>query len=168
MSRAAYSAGPGSGGSEAPLTWVDLVWLEHRIEHWIRFGTVACEVMIDRRRRRVAFADGPFAFVRWAANRRGGVLSRIDIVATVPPGAACSSVPGVSPGGDILLRQSGWDRVRAVLCEIDAVEALGLDPVEVSPDHWRAVNNRLTAHRAPEPYTRLAHRAWVLRREMRP
>jgi hypothetical protein len=168
MLQSAPRAGPGSGRDDAPLTWVDLVWLENRIEHWIRFGTVVREVILDRRRRRVAFAGGPFAFVRWAANRRGGVISQIDIMATVPPGRICSSVPGVSPGGDILLRQSGWDRVRAALCEIDAIETLGLNPVEVSPDHWRAVNNRLTARKPPEPYTRLAHRAWELRREIRP
>ena len=44
------------------------MWFEKRVEHWIRFGRIADEAILDRRRRRVAFAYGVFAFVRWAAN----------------------------------------------------------------------------------------------------
>jgi hypothetical protein len=148
------------------LTWVDLVWFEERVEHWIRFGRIADEAILDRRRRRVAFADGVFAFVRWAANDVGTTLSRIDIIRTVEPGAACSSVPGVTPGGELLLRQSGWPRVQAVLAAIDAIEALGLDAADVAPDHWRQVHNRLSARQPAEPYSLLRHRAWRLRRSL--
>lgn len=148
------------------LTWVELVWFEQRVEHWIRFGRIADEAILDRRRRRVAFADGVFAFVRWAANDVGTRLSRIDIIRTVEPGAPCASVPGVAPGGDLLLRQSGWPRVQAALAAIDAVEALGLDAADVAPDHWRQVHNRLSARQPVEPYSRLRHRAWLLRRSL--
>lgn len=148
------------------LTWVDLVWFERRIEHWIRFGRIAEETILDRRRRRVAFADGVFAFVRWAANDVGTIQSRIDIIGTVEAGAPCASVPGVAPGGDLLLRQSGWPRVQATLFAIDAIEALGLQPIDVAPDYWRQVHNRLCARQAPEPYSRLRHRAWRLRRSL--
>jgi len=148
------------------LTWVNLVWFEKRVEHWIRFGRIAEEAILDRRRRRVAFADGMFGFVRWAANDVGTVLSRIDIIRTVEAGAACSSVPGVTPGGELLLRLSGWPRVQAALAAIDAVEALGLDAADVAPDHWRQVQNRLSARQPVEPYTLLRHRAWRLRRSL--
>ncbi len=53
-------------------THVELTWLEKRIEHWIRFGRIAEETIVDRRRRVVSFAPGDvFAFVRWAANDFG-------------------------------------------------------------------------------------------------
>jgi Protein of unknown function (DUF2840) len=38
---------------------------------------------------------------------------------------------------------------RRVLQHIDAVEALGNDPLEVAPDHWRHVQNRFTANEPP-------------------
>ena len=150
----------------AALTWVELVWFEKRIEHWIRFGRIVQEVILDRRRRRVAFARGVFAFVRWAANERGTIVSRIDIIRTVDAGEACSTVTGVAPGGEVLLRLSGWPRVQDALRAIDAVEALGIDAADAAPDHWRQVHNRLTARTAPEPYTRARHRAWRLRRSL--
>lgn len=162
----APSADPAAPPPRPDLTWVDLVWFEQHVEHWIRFGRIADETILDRRRRRVAFVDGVFAFVRWAANDVGTALSRIDIICTVGAGTTCSSVPGVTPGGEILLRQSGWPRVQAVLAAIDAVEALGLDAADVAPDHWRQVHNRLSAHRPSEPYSLLRHRAWRLRRSL--
>ena len=148
------------------LTWVELVWFEKRIEHWIRFGRIAQEEILDRRRRRVAFAQGVFAFVRWAANDVGTIVSRIDIIRTVAAGEACSTVPGVAPGGDLLLRLAGWPRVQDALRAIDAVEALGIDAADAAPDHWRQVHNRLTARTSPDPYTRARHRAWRLRRSL--
>jgi len=148
------------------LTWVELVWFEKRIEHWIRFGRIAQEEILDRRRRRVAFAQGVFALVRWAANDRGTIVSRVDIIRTVDAGQTCSTVPGVAPGGEVLLRLSGWPRVQDALRAIDAVEALGIDAADAAPDYWRQVHNRLTARTAHEPYTRARHQAWRLRRSL--
>jgi len=59
------------------LTRVELTWLEKRIEHWIRFGRIAEETIVDGRRRVVSFAPGAvFAFVRWAANDFGTIGGR--------------------------------------------------------------------------------------------
>ncbi|MGA0606591.1 DUF2840 domain-containing protein [Phenylobacterium sp. VNQ135] len=147
-----------------PTTWVELVWYEKRIERWIRFGTVREERLLDRRRRLVGFRPGDvFAFVRWQANDRGTVASRLDILQAVAPGARCSTVPGVEAGGEPLLRLSGWPTVQRALAAIDAVEQLGIDPTCVAPDHWRQVHNRLSAGAAPEPYSLARHRAWRLR-----
>src|SRR5229473_6726847 len=56
------------------LTYVDLIWIEKRVQRWIRFGSVASEQIIDRHRSIVAFAPGDvFAFVRWASNDFGTV-----------------------------------------------------------------------------------------------
>lgn len=150
-----------------PRTWVELVWIEGRIERWIRFGAVAGEEILDRRRRRVAFRPGDvFAFVRWAANEVGTVQSRIDILQSAGPGATVTTVPGVTPGGLSLLRLGTWPTVQAALQAVDAVEALGLDPTAIAPDYWRHVHNRLAARAAPRPYSLARHRAWCLRREL--
>jgi len=69
------------------LTHVELVWLEKRLENWIRFGRIAEEHVLDRQRRIVSFAPGGiFAFVRWASSDYGTVVSRIDILRAVSPG----------------------------------------------------------------------------------
>jgi hypothetical protein len=146
------------------LTWVELVWYEKRIERWIRFGQVRDERILDRRRRLVGFAPGDiFAFVRWQANDRGTVGSRLDIVQAVAPGGRCSTVAGVTPGGELLLRVSGWQTVKKALAAIDAVELVGVEPTAAAPDYWRQVHNRLKARVWPEPYTLARHRAWRLR-----
>ena len=83
------------------LTYVDLIWIEKRVQRWIRFGSVASEQIIDRHRSIVAFAPGDvFAFVRWASNDFGTVVSRIDILRAVRPGEPCSTVGFVRPGAE--------------------------------------------------------------------
>jgi hypothetical protein len=149
------------------LTHVELTWVEKQIEHWIRFGHIAEEKILDRRRRVISFPPNSiFAFVRWASNDFGTVVSRIDILRAVAPGERCATVPYVRPGGDILLRVSGWPKVERVLQAIDAVEATGVDPADAAPDHWRHVHNRLTASEVPRSYSRARHQAWLRRREI--
>ena len=149
------------------LTHVELIWLEKWIEHWIRFGRDIAEQILDRRRRILSFApNSVFAYVRWAANDYGTVVSRIDILRAIGPGEAFSTVAYVRPGGKILLRISGWPKVERVLQAIDAVEQLGINPADACPDHWRHVQNRLASGDAPRPYTRERHCAWLLRRRI--
>ena len=151
------------------LTLVELTWVEKKIEHWIRFGHAVHDQIINRRRRVVSFAPGSiFAFVRWASNDFGTVISRIDIVRTVDVGEAYQTLPFVRPGGDILLKIDGWPKVERVLQSIDAVEALNIDPTEAAPDHWRHVHNRLTAGHEPRVYTAERHEAWLRRRRAAP
>jgi hypothetical protein len=149
------------------LTYVDLIWIEKRVQRWIRFGRVASEQIIDRHRSIVAFAPGDvFAFVRWASNDFGTVVSIIDILCAVHPGDPCSTVGFVRPGGNSLLRVSAWPKVERVLQAIDAIEALGVDPADVAPDHWRHIHNRLTAGAVPHAYTRERHAAWLKRQRI--
>ena len=154
----------------APFTTlVELTFQKQKVEHWIRFGRKSYERIIDRRRSVVGFApDCVFAFVRWAAGEHGTVVSRIDIVRAVRRGEPFQTVPFVRPGGDILLRLSGWQKVQRVLAAIDAVDALGVDPADASPDHWRHVHNRLTANQEPNAYTPERHAAWIGRRRIDP
>jgi hypothetical protein len=106
--------------------------------------------------------------VRWASNDYGTVVSRLDILRAVSPGERYSTVPHVRPGGDILLRVTGWPKVEKVLQAIDAVEALGIDPADAAPEHWRHIHNRLAVGEKPRPYTRSRHQAWLLRRKVAP
>lgn len=153
--------------ASSPRTLVHLTWVENRIEQRIRFGRIAGQQRIDRGRRVVGFDPGAiFAFVRWAANDYGTVVSRIDILRAVTPGESYQTVPLVDPGGEILLRTHGWPKVEKVLNAIDAIEALGLDPADAAPDYWRHVNNRLAVNQPFSAYGRDRHRAWLLRREV--
>ena len=149
------------------MTDVELTWIEKKIEYWIRFGRQAHEQILDRRRRVVGFQpNAVFAFVRWAANDFGTIISRIDIVRAVEPGEAYQTLPFVRPGGEILLKIEGWPKVSQVLAAIDATEAAGVDPCDAAPDHWRHVHNRIAAGQQPRPYTLERHRAWLKRREI--
>ena len=151
------------------LTHVELLWLEKRIENWIRFGRHAAEQILDKRRRILSFSPGSiFAFVRWTSSDFGTVISRIDILRAVPSGQRCATVPYVRPGGDILLRLSGWPKVERVLQIVDAVEALGVNPADAAPDYWHHVHNRLSVNEVPRSYTRSRHQAWLHRRRVAP
>ena len=66
------------------------------------------------------------------------------------------------------MRVSRWPKVERVLQAIDAIEALGVDPADVAPDHWRHVHNRLTAGAVPHAYTRERHAAWLKRQRIVP
>jgi hypothetical protein len=151
------------------LTTVELLWLEKRIENRIRFGHAVSQQIIDRRRRVLSFAPGSiFAFVRWASNDFGTVLSRIDILRAATPGQRYSTVPWVIPGGEILLRLSGWPKVERALQLIDRVEALDINPADVASDYWHHVHNRLSVNESPRLYTRERHQAWLRRRRIAP
>ena len=146
------------------LTEVELVHVEGRIQRWIRFGRPTAERIVDRRRRVFSFMPGAvFAFVRWAANEHGTVTSHIDIVRATSAPATVVAVPGIDPGGDSLLRVSGWARVQRVLAAIDQIEANVLLPEDACPDHWRHVHCRITVGQAPRDYTLERHRAWLAR-----
>lgn len=155
--------------ARADLTRVELVWIEKRTEHWIRFGRPVHQQIRDRRRRVLGFAPGSvFAFVRWEGNDYGTLVSRIDIVRAVRPGAAFQTLPSVQPGGEILLKCAGWPKVERVLHVIDDIEALDLDPADAAPSYWRHVHNRLIVGLLPRTYTRAQHRAFLLRQRIAP
>ncbi|WP_316189618.1 DUF2840 domain-containing protein [Bradyrhizobium sp. SZCCHNS1054] len=173
MTSATASRFPGGAAprtlSADAFTQVELTRIEKRIENWIRFGDKVREQVLDRRRRVFLYRPGSvFAFVRWASNDFGTIMSRIDIVRAVAPGAPFQTLPFVRPGGEILLRIEGWPKVERVLQHIDAIETIGIDATEVSPDHWRHVHNRLTVGHEPRAYTVDQHQAFLLRRRVEP
>ena len=150
--------------SHDDMTDVELTWIEKKIEYWIRFGHEAHEQVLDRRRRVVSFRPNTvFAFVRWAGNDFGTIISRIDILRAVEPGEPHQTLPFVRPGGEILLKIEGWPKVEDVLRHVDAIEAIGIDADTVSPDHWRHVHNHMAVGQQPRAYTPEQHRAFLLR-----
>lgn len=168
ISRSHGGAAPRTQPADA-FTQVELTHVEKRLENWIRFGHKVREQVLDRRRRVFFYRPGSvFAFVRWASNDFGTVTSRIDIVRAVAPGEPFQTLPFVRPGGEILLRIEGWPKVERVLQHIDAIEAIGIEATEVSPDHWRHVHNRLTVGLEPRAYTVDQHQAFLLRRRAEP
>ncbi len=151
------------------LTHVELMWLGKRVEQRVRFGRPVASLRLDRHRRHVSFAPNAiFAVVRWAGNSYGTVSSEIDILRAVAPGERCTTAPFMQPGGEILLSIKSWPKVERVLQAIDAVEALGIDPADAAPDHWRHVHNRLIVGERPRAYTLARHRAWLKRRRIAP
>ena len=151
------------------LTHVELTWIEKKIEHWLRFGRRAEEKILDRRYSIVSFTPNSiFAFVRWASNDYGTIISRMDIVRAVEIGERCQTLPFVRPGGEILLRVDSWPKVERVLRAIDVIETLGVDPADVAPEYWRHLHNRLAAGHQPRAYTREQHAAWLKRRIVSP
>lgn len=150
-----------------PLTDVTLVWQQGVREDWLRFGKPVAERILDRRTRIESYAPGQvFALVGWASNDFGTVRSTLDIVQAVGRGAAYTTLPQVVPGGDILLTVRGWPKVRQVFELIDRIEADGIDPCLVVPDHWRHMQNRLAAGMPPRRYQLSRHRAWLRRRRL--
>ncbi|WP_433933363.1 DUF2840 domain-containing protein [Brevundimonas diminuta] len=148
------------------LTWVELVFDPGRTERWIRFGRAVDQRIVSRRNRFVAFRPGAvFAYVRWAANDYGTVVSRLDILQAADPSRDRIALPGVVPGAVSLLRLNGWPRVRRALDLIDTVETGGFEPGEVAPDYWRHVHARLAVSLSPLAYTSERHRAFRLRRQ---
>ena len=149
------------------LTTVEVLWVEKRIENRVRFGRSVSEKIVDRNRRVLSYAPGSiFAFVRWSSNDFGTVLSRVDILRAAIPGQRYSTVPWITPGGESLLRLTGWPKVERVLQLIDAVEALDIDPADAAPDYWHHVHNRLSVNETPRSYTRSRHQAWLRRRRV--
>lgn len=143
------------------------MWDEGRTERWIRFGHPVDEQIVDRQRRIFFFAPGSiFAFVRWTGNEFGTQLSRIDVLRALRPLEAHTSIGCVRPGGELLLRISGWPKVERVLQFIDAIEQAGFDPADICSDHWRHIHNRLSAGQEPRAYTQPRHALWLMRRRL--
>ncbi|HQV03482.1 MULTISPECIES: DUF2840 domain-containing protein [unclassified Novosphingobium] len=152
--------------SDAPqLTHVTLVWREGEREDWLKFGKPVAERIVDRRQRVESYAsDQVFGLVRWAANDYGTIRSALDVVRAVGAHESCTPIAQVDPGGDLLLSVRGWPKVNQVFCLIDAIEASGIDPCEVAPDHWRHIHNRMAGRERPRDYSLARHRAWLQRK----
>ena len=150
-----------------PLTHVTLFWREGKHEDWLKFGKPVADRIVSRSERLESYAPGQvFALVRWASNDYGTIRSTLDIVRAVKPHEPVTPVMQVDPGGEVLLAVHGWPKVAQVFRLIDTIEASGIDPTEVAPDHWRHIHNRMAAREVPRAYAPARHRAWLQRKAL--
>ncbi|MBA4165903.1 MAG: glycosidase, partial [Erythrobacter sp.] len=68
----------------------------------------------------------------------------------------------------LLLSVHGWPKVAQVFRLIDAIEASGIDPCDVAPEHWRHIHNRMAGRLTPREYTPARHQAWLQRKALLP
>lgn len=145
-----------------PLTRVALAFIDGRFKLYLRFGEPVRTLRLDRWRRCAVFLPGAmFCRMRWQANDYGTVRWQLMVMQACTPLDAAQRIPGVQPGARLLLHAEGDNQVRAVLACLDAIEALGITAIDVSPAYWRTLGNRL-AGRLPLPaYSHERHGAWL-------
>lgn len=156
----------GRAGTAAP-TRVSLAYVEPRFKLYLRFGEPARTLQLDRWRRCAVFLSGAmFCRIRWQANDYGTVRWQLMVMQACTPLDAVQRIPGVLPGARLLLHAEGEPAVRAVLERIDAIEALGIATIDVSPAYWRTLGNRLSARLPLPEYTVERHAAWLAGRAL--
>lgn len=147
--------------SEA-FTRVEIVFYPEHLNHWLRFGEPDEQQDLDRRRSLALFKpDRIFGYVRWRANEYGTQDWRFTIVQTVEPSLLLSRIEGVTPGGEVLLLVTGNAKVKRALLQIDALEAAGFDPADVSPAYYRHIHNRIAARQSIRGYSKAQHTAYL-------
>ncbi|QHS10744.1 DUF2840 domain-containing protein [Sinimarinibacterium sp. NLF-5-8] len=157
----ALSALAGQAGN-VPLTRVSLAYIEARFKLYLRFGEPARALQLDRWRRCAVFLPGAMLCrIRWQANDYGTIRWQLMVMQAATPLDAVQRIPGVQPGARLLLHAEGDANVRAVLERIDAIEALGIAAIDVSPAYWRTLGNRLAARLPLPEYSIERHAAWL-------
>ena len=150
-----------------PLTRVSLAFVQQRIDLYLRFGEPARIIRLDRWRRVAVFLpDAMFCRIRWHANDYGTIRWQLMVMQACTPLDTAQRIPGVLPGAHLLLHAEGEPAVRAVLAQLDAIEAQGIAPAATSPAYWRTLGNRLAAHLPLPAYTAERHAAWLAGRAL--
>lgn len=151
-----------SQASAASLTRVSLAHIEKRIDLYLRFGEPARIVRLDRWRRVALFLPGAvFCRIRWRANDYGTIRWQLMVMQACRQLDEAQRIPGVLPSAHLLLHAEGESAVRAVLTQLDSIEALGIAPPAVSPAYWYTLGNRLAARLPLPQYTAQQHAAWL-------
>ena len=148
--------------NDTPLTRVSLAFVERRINLYLRFGHPMRELRLDRWRRCAMFPPAAvFCRVHWESNDYGTTRWQLMVLQTCTPLDAVQRIAGIQPGARLLLCAGGERQVQSVLPQIDAIEALGINPVAVSPAYWCTLGNRLSAHLPLPAYTVERHAAYL-------
>jgi hypothetical protein len=148
--------------NDAPLTRVSLAFIEQRINLYLRFGHPVRELRLYRWRSCAMFPPvAVFCRVRWESNDYGTTRWQLMVLQAGTPLDAVQRISDIQPGARLLLCAEGERQVQSVLPQIDAIEAMGIDPAAASPAYWRTLGNRLSA-RLPLPvYTVERHAAYL-------
>jgi Protein of unknown function (DUF2840). len=152
---------PGLPGTTR-LTRVSLVFVERRLNLYLRFGHPVQTLRQDRSRDYAFFPPGArLARVRCETGDGGAVRSQLLVLQACRRTESMQRIPGVEPGAALLLHAEGQRQVRAVLSQVDAIEAQGIDAADVSPAYWRMLHQRLDACMPLPAYTSGQHAAWL-------
>jgi len=156
-----------SQADKVPLTRVALAYVNQRLNLYLRFGEPARTLELDRWRRCAVFLPASvLCRIRWEANHYGTTRWQLMVMQACTPLDAVQRIPGVQPGARLLLHVEGEHKVRAVLVKIDAIEALGIAAIDVSPAYWRTLGNRLAARQPLPDYSAERHTAWLAGRAL--
>jgi len=164
---AAPSVDPLSVGQpgEMLLTRVALAFIDQRINLYLRFGRPQRECgSIDGSAVRSSY---PTPSLRASSGRETTTGLHAGSSWCCKPASRwtpCSVSAVFRPGARTLLHVEGERRVRIVLTQIDIIEALGIDPIDVSPSYWQTLGNRLAAGLPTPTYTTERHAAWLTAR----
>lgn len=154
-------------GTPHGLTEVSLTSIDGRLAQSICFGRVAAKHVAGANLRTASFRPGAiFAFLRVSTSDIGTSHSSLAVIAASTCREALSPYPYVRPGGEILLHVDDERSVERVLQEVAAIEAAGIDPCDVPPEHWRHVGIQLAAGLPVRPYGTERHRAWLQRKAL--
>jgi hypothetical protein len=150
-----------------PLTRVALAYVNQRINLYLCFGESVRTLQLDRWRRCAVFLPASmFCRIRWESNHYGTIRWQLMVMQACTPLDTVQRIPGVQPGARLLLHVEGEQKVRAVLEKIDAIEALGIAVIDVSPAYWLTLGNRLAARLLLPNYGAERHAAWLAGREL--
>ena len=168
LPQAASSASPiprpvlSSVTNDMPLTRVSLAFVKRQINLYLRFGHPVRELRLDRWRRCAMFPPAAvFCRMRWESNDYSTTRWQLMVLQTCTPLDAVQRIAGIQPGARLLLCAEGEQQVQSVLPQIDAIEALGINPVAVSPAYWCTLGNRLSTRLPLPAYTVERHAAYL-------
>lgn len=148
--------------NNTPLTRVSLAFVVQRINLYLRFGHPVRELRLDRWRRCAVFLPAAMLCrVRWESNDYGTTRWQLMVLQACTPLDAVQRIAGIQPGARLLLCAEGELQVQSVLPQIDAIEALDIDPASTSPAYWRTLGNRLSARLPLPAYTVERHAAYL-------
>lgn len=151
---------------EQPLTAVRLLHRPDQADAWLRFGRPLREHRRGRHGVAVFTPGSVFAYVDWRAGDYGTVHWTLAILIAGTTSARLTAWPGIRPGADLLLGARGKAAVARAFAAIDAIEAAGIAPEDVDPDHWRCAANRIAARGEPRVFDAVAHQAALARRAL--
>jgi hypothetical protein len=143
-----------------------LAYIEPRFKLYLRFGEPARTHQLDRWRRCAVFLPGAmFCRIRWQANDYGTIRWQLMVMQAARRWTTRSASPACSRARACCCTPKA-NAVRAVLERIDAIEALGIAAIDVSPAYWRTLGNRLAARLPLPEYTAERHAAWLAGRAL--
>lgn len=146
---------------DTPLTRVSLAFIEHRIRLHLRFGNPLRVLRLSTGWRCAVFQpEAVFCRTHWACLDDCSERWQLMVLQACIPWHGMRRIAGIQPGAQHLLHAQGEQSVQSVLQQIEAIEALGIDPVAVSPAYWRTLSKHLAAQQSLPAYTLAQHVAY--------